>query len=513
MPYLPRNRMTRYASLIKMEKREMKIKQSWKDELLALVNSKNSLQLTLDDVKFELTAPVSKVPGTVTVTIRPADNSRYFNEQSLTYIRRDIAKNFTGIPLRVIVNNDTTVRDAISTIASRYGLVFDNAVDFLESELNKQITFTDTGIKDVTVPVADTSYVWAGNLQFNIANDKLSLITIIKKTDLTNLVYLDGVEADTTGSLLLATAALIDNNNNPELPEGTANAENFQNVLKVMVRYGDITQEHMQQAMETINQTEDVREVERVSYGDAELVVTTKKDWAIGNLKGAFVLARFEKEKPLQYILKTNGGSVTLALNGWTNITIDWGDGNKSTLPSGQARGFHEYSDGTERTITATGILSNPEAPTQTQTISGDNITEIVDWNNGLPQAVQLTGLTALAKVPDYIPTYWTTLEGLFEGCGVINDVSITKWNTNKITSMKGVFMGCSAFNQPINAWDVTHVTNIDNMFLGCSSFNQDLRMWVFPEGVSHNNYDSSATAWQSDYKPTFASRGLDGNG
>lgn len=40
----------------------MKLKQSWKDELLALVNSKNSLQLTLADVKFELTEPVSEVP-------------------------------------------------------------------------------------------------------------------------------------------------------------------------------------------------------------------------------------------------------------------------------------------------------------------------------------------------------------------------------------------------------------------------------------------------------------------
>ncbi|EDF0069150.1 hypothetical protein BZX65_24575, partial [Salmonella enterica subsp. enterica serovar Enteritidis] len=183
----------------------MKLKQSWKDELLALVNSKNSLQLTLADVKFELTEPVSEVPGTVVVTIKPNDDSRYFNEQSLTYIRRDIAKNFTGIPLRVIVKNDTAVRDIINTIAERYGLVFDTTVDFLESELNKQITFADTGIKDITVPVANTSYVWAGNLQFNIANDTLSLITIIKQTNLTNLVYLDGVEADTSGSLLLAT--------------------------------------------------------------------------------------------------------------------------------------------------------------------------------------------------------------------------------------------------------------------------------------------------------------------
>src|SRR5699024_767426 len=166
----------------------------------------------------------------------------------------------------------------------------------------------------------------------------------------------------------------------------------FQNVLNVMVRYGDITSEQMQQAMQTISQSEDVREVEMRSYGASELLVTTKKDWVIGSLKGAMAIVRNAKPKPIQYILKTTGGSVTLELNGWTNISIDWGDGNKATLPGGQTCGFHEYHDGTERTIVATGVLSSPEAPTQTQTISGDNITEIVDWNTALPQAVQLTG-------------------------------------------------------------------------------------------------------------------------
>lgn len=276
----------------------MKLKQSWKDELLALVNSKNSLQLTLADVKFELTEPVSEVPGTVTVTIKPNDNSRYFNEQSLTYVRRDIAKNFTGIPLRVIVKNDTAVKDIIKTIAERYGLVFDTAVDFLESELNKQITFEDTGIKDITVPVANTSYVWAGNLQFNIANDTLSLITIIKQTNLTNMVYLDGVEADTSGSLLLATTSVIGENGNAETTEGVLDAAYFQNILNVMVRYGDITSEQMQQAMQTINGSEDARRVEVRSYGDAELLVTTKKDWVIGSLKGAMVVGH-ASSKPI----------------------------------------------------------------------------------------------------------------------------------------------------------------------------------------------------------------------
>lgn len=481
----------------------MKLKQSWKDELLALVNSKNSLQLTLDDVKFELTEPVSEVPGTVVVTIKPNDDSRYFNEQSLTYIRRDIAKNFTGIPLRVIVKKDTAVRDIINTIAERYGLVFDTAVDFLESELNKRITFADTGIKDVTVPVANTSYVWAGNLQFNIANDTLSLITIIKQTNLTNLVYLDGVEADTSGSLLLATTSVIDENGNAETTEGVLDAEYFQNVLKVMVRYNDITSEQMQQAMQTINQSEDVRRVEVMSYGDAELLVTTKKDWAIGSLKGVMVVGR-ASPKPIQYVLKTKGGTIILSLDGWTNVNIDWGDGNKTTQDSGDNEYQHNYADTTERTIVATGTPTNIEDTDVQQSFTGGNITEIVDWNNGLPKAPSLLAANSLIKVPDYIPAYWTSLESMFTRCSAINDVNITKWNTRNITSMKDLFYGCATFNQPIGSWDVSSVKNADNMLSGCFAFNQDLSGWTFPAGTSHINYDSMTAAWQSDHKPHF---------
>lgn len=382
-------------------------------------------------------------------------------------------------------------------------MVFDTTVDFLESELNKRITFADTGIKDVTVPVANTSYVWAGNLQFNIANDTLSLITIIKKTDLTNLVYLDGVEADTSGSLLLATTSVIDENGNAETTEGVLDAEYFQNVLKVMVRYNDITSEQMQQAMQTINQSEDVRRVEVMSYGDAELLVTTKKDWAIGSLKGVMVVGR-ASPKPIQYVLKTKGGTIILSLDGWTNVNIDWGDGNKTTQDSGDNEYQHNYADTTERTIVATGTPTNIEDTDVQQSFTGGNITEIVDWNNGLPKAPSLLAANSLIKVPDYIPAYWTSLESMFSRCSAINDVNITKWNTRNITSMKDLFYGCATFNQPIGSWDVSSVKNADNMLSGCFAFNQDLSGWTFPAGTSHINYDAMTAAWQSDHKPHF---------
>ena len=482
----------------------MKLKQSWKDELLALVNSKNSLQLTLDDVKFELTEPVSEVPGTVVVTIKPNDDSRYFNEQSLTYVRRDIAKNFTGIPLRVIVKNDTAVRDIINTIAERYGLVFDTTIDFLESELNKQITFADTGIKDITVPVANTSYVWAGNLQFNIANDTLSLITIIKQTNLTNLVYLDGVEADTSGSLLLATTSIIDENGITVAPEGVVPAEYFLNILNVMVRYGDITSEQMQQAIQTIEQSEDACKVEVRSYGNVELLVTAKKDWVIGSLKGVMAVARVPL-KPTHYVFKTKGGSVTMVLAGWTNVSIDWGDGTKTMWTASDRTYQHSYADGdtTERTVVARGTYSLTDDTSAMHAFIGDNITEIVDWNNGIPTAPTFTS-ASLIKVPDYIPSYWTSLNAMFTRCSALNDVNITKWDTSNITSMYNLFLDCAAFNQPIGSWDVSSVKDVGSMLSGCSAFNQDLSGWTFPAGTKHIDFGANTPAWQSDYKPHF---------
>lgn len=484
----------------------MKLKQSWKDELLALVNNKNSLQLTLDDVKFELTEPVSEVPGTVVVTIKPNDDSRYFNEQSLTYIRRDIAKNFTGIPLRVIVKNDTVVRDIINTIAERYGLVFDTTVDFLESELNKQITFEDTGIKDITVPVANTSYVWAGNLQFNIANDTLSLITIIKETNLTNLVYLDGVEADTTGSLLLATAALVNERINEPLVENEdITITEFINVINTLAKYGDINGDDLDTALSAYDDAENRNKTTVITLGNTECVATEKDDWQIGNLRGQMVLALKSTEEyqlDNMYRLLTNGGDVTLTLNAMDNISIDWGDGNKVTLDAGTKRAHHTYADNNQYQIE---IASHTDSKAlMPNTIIGSEITEITYWASQSTKAPRFIGCENLVKVPEEIPPTWTALDSMFESCTNLNDPSISNWNTSNISSMDGMFGGCAKFNQPLAAWDVSSVTNIDGMFNGCNVFDQDLSGWQLPSGVTHDGYDNGAFSWQPEHKPTF---------
>lgn len=211
----------------------------WKADLLALVNRKNMLSLKESDVKFESFIPAEH-PEACQVTIKPGDNSPYFFEQSLTYVRRDIANAFTGIPLRFIVSTDVAFRNIIDSIAEKYGINFDLAVDFLEADLNKKISFETSGIQSVELPIAESSYVWSGHLQVQVINDTLDLITIIQAYQITGLRYLQETDP-TKGSLVLATAAALDDLTVPSVDMSVGRQlpiEYFERMLSALVEAG-----------------------------------------------------------------------------------------------------------------------------------------------------------------------------------------------------------------------------------------------------------------------------------
>ena len=60
---------------------------------------------------------------------------------------------------------------------------------------------------------------------------------------------------------------------------------------------------------------------------------------------------------------------------------------------------------------------------------------------------------------------------------GTFND-DISKWNTNRVTNMGGMFWIASSFNQPIATWNTSQVTNMSGMFSFASSFNQPIATW-----------------------------------
>lgn len=439
----------------------------WKADLLALVNQKNKLSLTESDVKFESFVPAEH-PEVCQVTIKPGDNSPYFFDQSLTYVRRDIANAFTGIPLRFIVSTDVAFRNIVETIAEKYGINFDLAVDFLETDLNKKVSFETSGIQTVQLPMAESSYVWSGHLQVQVINDKLDLLTIIKNYQLTGLEYLQ-TNSDEKGSLALASLGTLVDLGNPSVDMSVGRQlpiSYFEDVLNVLVSHNEITAEDKTQAMALL-QTDENRTVLFLQRGMAQIAVTEKDDWQIGNLTGAMIVSYFT-DNAGKYILKTGGGSVNFDLKGWEKISIDWGDGNKTTLDDGVTAANHTYADNNEYTITATGSVKDGNAE---QTIRGFNITEIINWDNGMFRAPLTMNLAALHTVPNRIPEKWTSLDEMFQFLSTLNDPNIQEWDVSRITSMYKAFSGCAKLNIDFSKWNVSRVTDMSWMFQACYEF------------------------------------------
>ena len=57
-------------------------------------------------------------------------------------------------------------------------------------------------------------------------------------------------------------------------------------------------------------------------------------------------------------------------------------------------------------------------------------------------------------------------------------DGDISKWNTEKVTTMNSMFSYASAFNQDIGSWNTEKVTDMQYMFYSASAFNQDIGSW-----------------------------------
>ncbi|WP_289035970.1 BspA family leucine-rich repeat surface protein, partial [uncultured Flavobacterium sp.] len=55
---------------------------------------------------------------------------------------------------------------------------------------------------------------------------------------------------------------------------------------------------------------------------------------------------------------------------------------------------------------------------------------------------------------------------------------NIGSWNTEKVTTMEGLFYDAKAFNQNIGNWNTEKVTNMRAMFYQAETFNQDISRW-----------------------------------
>lgn len=182
-------------------------------------------------------------------------------------------------------------------------------------------------------------------------------------------------------------------------------------------------------------------------------------------------------------------------------IVIDWGDGTRSKIDSGDA-GYisHAYLNTGIYVITVFGTIEKWSCGNDYNMIVGCHNRKACDGLISIHSFGNVTfGICAFAYTPklESLPAkgtpkfYDNDASYAFYRSSFNNDIS--GWDTSSITNMSHMFQGASAFNQPIENWDVSNVTNMSYMFAEAdgkweltsadafpspSVFNQPLNNW-----------------------------------
>lgn len=201
----------------------------------------------------------------------------------------------------------------------------------------------------------------------------------------------------------------------------------------------------------------------------------------------------------------TNPGNVYLPLGGTVNATINWGDGNTAEPANGANVYSHTYATNGNYQVTITGTVS---AYGQVFFGTGENepLVSVDSWDNDLGLTdlfAAFYGATNLTQVPNTLPANVQFLNSAFASANTFNQ-NLNGWNTSNVSGWDQVFQDASAFNGNISSWNTSLAGSMNSMFENASSFNQNLSGWNVASVTTHTNFSTGATAWQSNYQPTF---------
>ncbi|PCE63834.1 BspA family leucine-rich repeat surface protein [Sediminicola luteus] len=142
---------------------------------------------------------------------------------------------------------------------------------------------------------------------------------------------------------------------------------------------------------------------------------------------------------------------------GFTDYTYDfdvhWGD---DTMDTGYtANASHTYASPGTYTVSIEGELPHLMLK-DTNPITRNSLSKVLQWGN----------------------MEWKNMTGMFQGVETFEIVASDTPDLTQVTSMYGMFYGCTHFNSDISNWDVSTITNMGNLFSGVKYFNQDLNSW-----------------------------------
>ena len=163
---------------------------------------------------------------------------------------------------------------------------------------------------------------------------------------------------------------------------------------------------------------------------------------------------------------------ITLPMTG--TYSVVWGDGSHDAVVINSTS--HTY-----------GTAGN-----YTVTVLGDGL-ERINLFSSDANAYQLE------SIEQWGGTKWTTMENAFDGATSMVYSATDAPDLSKVTSMRYMFKGATAFNGNLASWNVSSVTSMNNMFNDASSFNGDLSSWNVSSVNDMNGMFDGASDFNGD--------------
>jgi surface protein len=222
-----------------------------------------------------------------------------------------------------------------------------------------------------------------------------------------------------------------------------------------------------------------------------------------------------------------SGTTVTLALAGTVDATIDWGDGTiqQVTTPGPHV---HDYgADGiytvmVSGSVTAYNSRNNGGAFSERLKLvsvdnwgsigftsmawafhTAQNLVSVPSTTEGLETVTDMSGMFHESRAFNQAIGGWdvsgvSNMDGMFGYATGFNQ-DIGGWDVSGVTSMARMFLYATSFDQAIGGWDVSGVADMSSMFFGASSFNQDIGSWDVSSVTDMNLMFRSATVFNGD--------------
>ena len=184
------------------------------------------------------------------------------------------------------------------------------------------------------------------------------------------------------------------------------------------------------------------------------------------------------------------------------NFTVDWGDGQTSTITSyDNPDKKHTYENVGDYSLVIEGLLEawsfggardgfkilsvEDFGDLGYKNLSGafESCENLTTFEGGVTSSVtnmahmfQLA-INANPNVRTWDVSKVTNMVHMFQNIELANP-DVSKWNVSSVTDMSDMFFGALVANPDVSKWNVSSVTNMGSMFEGAPSANPDVSKW-----------------------------------